>query len=206
MTELSCDQYVCDKSALLNKLLRASDTDIVNGTKSVLSLFNQGQKAKGRKWLNTNQYSVGDIVTLNSFVYIALSGNTNKDPSVEKTIWKSLVLQNAQNMGKIKAYAVIMTDLTILKSYNISSLTQLTNTGIQFNFTTAIGTAAIACVGFPEAPLAYTYVTDTLQPTTTYIRCTAKYIDSVQKSINDFTDTNNIYMTLIVYSNGATIA
>lgn len=208
MTEYDCDKLIGSKVDFLHLALRGSKETVLGMGKSFLGQIADGIKTPAKKWLNSQEYKEGDIVSLNNILYIALTNNINQNPLSMRFAWKIFKLPYTQNQGKVKAFCVFKTDLTILSSYNIAAITEATNSEYTITFTTPI-VNPISIFGLPESDLdeklymsSYVFTGYTKHAIRAKIVSTNLNQTSLSESV---ADNNNRYITMIVYSSGDTL-
>jgi hypothetical protein len=205
MTEYTCDTVICQNADLLNQQLRNSKDTIINDTKSVLGILAQATQTPAKKWVLSAEYDEGDIVSLNNIVYIANKASVNKSPVIFRDFWQVFQLPNTQNMGKIKGYIIFKTDLTIIKSYNISSINEFSNSRYTINFITPIDSIAVATAGLIESVYDKKYILDIHGNTNLKVDIQILESDLYQTTMNYIVDTNDMIVSLIFFSNGTTL-
>lgn len=198
MTEYILNQSIIKNTDFLKTALRNEKDTLLNSVKSFRGQLADGIKTLGKKWLKTQEYNIGDIVVLNQIVYICKVSNYNKNPIINRYYWQLYKLPFTQNEGKVKAYVLFKTDLTIIESYNVTSITEYTNMRYLINLTTDLGSEANILTSLIETDIDSKYITGTYLASSNQIslRCWG----ANETGLLTINDNNNIYICLIVYS------
>lgn len=159
MTENTCQELVCKDVDQLAAMLRADTYTKVNNKTSVRGKIASITKAAGKAWNEEVIYEQGDIITYSGYIFIARVANQRANPLIRVDAWRNIQndLDSADN--KIMAYCTFKSDLTIIDSYNVTSVTSGTspdylNVNIT-NFTTAEFSGAASVQTNDEAKKRY---------------------------------------------------
>lgn len=157
MNKYDCSNKICNLTNIESQNLRADDDQILFNNPSVLSAIARASASMCKLWNKTLTYKIGDVVSKNDIVFISLKdGNLQNDPTTDRAFWSYFINPYANDFGKIKAYA-LHDGFTLLKSYNIASLTEsyfTVGTGnfplFNFTFKTPFATPPSFITNYPE--------------------------------------------------------
>jgi hypothetical protein len=122
MLQYDVSKIITKKTDDLTRYLRANDKYKNGGIKSFQATISQSIKSFGKKWLATQIYEKGDIISFNGSLYIAREYNIGKDPLKFPIFWQAQSIPFASNIGKVKAALVCDTNGNIIKSFNIKAV------------------------------------------------------------------------------------
>jgi len=203
MTEYECDTLICSSTDTLNKALRIAQDLTVDGINGVLTQIADASQLQAKKWIISGSYKLGDVVVLNGITYLAAADSQGKSPDIYRSIWNVYQLPYTQNEGKLKGYLVLKTDGTIIKSYNIASVTEYSNSRFLIYFTTPIDQQPI-CIAAPVE----TALTEMLHVSFEPLDASRAYLNIVGVSsdqtalLTAIADNNSRYIVAMFYGSG----
>lgn len=129
MSKYDCTSKINELAEQLAINLRSDQAEIFNGTNSFRGAIALMNRSLGKKYNPSQEYKSGDMVSKDGDVFIATAASTGIDPTISanRPYWSYFINPYTSNKSKIKAFCVHQGG-TILKSYNIASLSAVTYT------------------------------------------------------------------------------
>lgn len=159
MNQYDCSKKICQLVEINAQNLRANDDQILFDNDSYRAAIARASHSLAKKWNKIISYNIGDLVALDGIVYISVTnGNISNNPKTDRLNWSYFVNPYAKNEGKIKAFCLHQGS-TILKSYNIATLSKIETTVVagifkefKFIFSTPFSTPPAFATSYPEVP------------------------------------------------------